>query len=59
MHCDGQTDGYVLLDWVHDNNAILKPDGGRWLVVSKDTGATLGEGARPSEAIIAAANAAN
>lgn len=56
MRFDKQTDGHVLLDWVHDQNAVIKPDEGRWLVANRETDAVLGEGRTPSDAIIAAAN---
>lgn len=56
MKLDAKTDGYDLLDWVHNHNALIKPDEGRWLVVCRVTGATLGEGSKPSDAIKNAAN---
>lgn len=56
MQFDEKTDGYALLDWVADNNAVIKREDGRWLLVCALNGATLGSGAKPSDAIISAAN---
>lgn len=56
MQLDNKSDGYELLDWVDENNAVIKQEGGLWLVVCAVNGATLGQGVRPSAAIISAAN---
>lgn len=57
MSYDKTTDGYVLLDWLDDNCAHLeRSDEHGWRVVCAVNGAILGHGAKPSSAIISAAN---
>lgn len=47
--------GCVLLDWVRGRNARILQEGDCWRVVCLKTGATMGEGATPLDAVIAAA----